>query len=315
MFETIDVSDWEDARPEQMGTKRKIWLRKPAPEGVKGAKWLFKYRFQYETSKIYRDDDWSEKLAAEVAELLGVPHARVELASRRSERGVISRDLVGSLGAIDLIQGNRALSQYIAEYPADSDEYRNSDHTLGRVLEVLGRLKVAVADGTPTTDALRTAGDVFCGYLMLDALIGNTDRNPGNWGVLQYSASPFADLRLCPSFDHASCLGYRETDGRRDSILAPSDGVAKYVRKAYSALYRTAEDKKSMTTHEAFETAAQIHPAAARYWVARVGQVSYPELTDIVAQVPPAIMSDPARQFALAILRTNRDTLLGVEIP
>ena len=255
MFEITDVSDWADARPEQMGTKKKVWLRRPEPDRPAREhreKWLFKYRFQYETSKIYRDDDWSEKLAAEVAGLLGIPHATVELASRRSERGVISRDLVGSLGAVDLIQGNRALDQHIPEFSADSDEYKNSDHTLSRVLEVLTRLNVKAPDGTPDDDALRSAGDVFCGYLMLDALVGNTDRNPGNWGLLQYSDWLLADLRLCPSFDHASCLGYGEPDERRVSKLSKPEGVAGYVKKAQSALYRSVTDKKSMTPTRRF---------------------------------------------------------------
>lgn len=30
-----------------------------------------------------------------------------------------------------------------------------------------------------------TAFGVFAGYLVLDALVGNTDRHPGNWALLE----------------------------------------------------------------------------------------------------------------------------------
>ena len=307
MYETIDVTAWPTAGAEPMGTKRKIWLCDP---GNPREKWLFKYR-----NKEYTGDDWSEKVASELAAVLGVPHARVELAKRGPERGVICRDLVGASGAVELIPGDRVLAQHHPDYPDLAEDYRNADHTLGRVLSVLERLGVAVPDGTPRVDELRTAVDVFCGYLMFDALIGNTDRNPGNWAVLGYSLAP--SLRLCPSYDHASSLGYRETDAVRVRKLGTQDrgdGIAAYAAKAGSALYGSATDRKPLKTHGAFRTVAGSAPSAARFWLVRLGSVPYPDLTDIVARVSPEIMSDEARRFACELLRSNREILLTVPL-
>lgn len=56
---------------EAMGSKEKFWSRESndAPE------WLFKY------PQANTGQHWAEKIAAEVAEALCIPHAKVELAT------------------------------------------------------------------------------------------------------------------------------------------------------------------------------------------------------------------------------------------
>jgi hypothetical protein len=105
------------------------------------------------------------------------------------------------------------------EYPM-ANRYRVAQHTLDRVFAILGRAFIRLPPGTPDTPELRTAPDLFTGYLLLDALIGNTDRHHENWAVLQ---RPSVDSErvavLCPSFDHASSLGHNIRDSERDKRL------------------------------------------------------------------------------------------------
>lgn len=125
-------------------------------------------------------------------------------------------------------------------------------------------------------------------------------------------------FRLCPSYDHASSLGYRETDAVRERKLRTrdrGDGVAAYAAKAGSALYGSAADRKPLRTRGAFRMVASSAPAAARFWLARLGLVPYTDLPDIVAGVSPEIMSDEARRFAGELLRLNRESLLAVPLP
>jgi hypothetical protein len=80
-FDEVDVTAWQPAGPEQLGTKPKQWLF--APEGTF---WLFKSAAvnRGPDGVSYRKgDDWVEKVASAVAELLGLPAARVELAVMR----------------------------------------------------------------------------------------------------------------------------------------------------------------------------------------------------------------------------------------
>jgi hypothetical protein len=61
-----------DARDEleEIGSKAKFWYE-PAGQGRR--QWLFK------ESRVEQGEDWSEKIAAELADLLGLPHAVYDL--------------------------------------------------------------------------------------------------------------------------------------------------------------------------------------------------------------------------------------------
>ncbi|MGL4419388.1 MAG: HipA-like protein, partial [Gemmataceae bacterium] len=61
-YGTQDVSDWQIDSDECMGSKRKFWLMNEEE------RWLFKVRHRSHTG-----DDWAEKIAAELAELLRLP--------------------------------------------------------------------------------------------------------------------------------------------------------------------------------------------------------------------------------------------------
>jgi hypothetical protein len=69
---------------EQLGSKPKFWFR------VEGdaQPWLFKY------TRENTGEAWSEKIAAEIADLIRVPHGRVELAAFVDRRGCAGRSFV-----------------------------------------------------------------------------------------------------------------------------------------------------------------------------------------------------------------------------
>src|SRR5690606_38524174 len=84
-------------RIEQLGSKPKFWFRHSD-----GRLWLFKY------ARENTGEHWAEKIAAEVAALLGVPHARVELASADGQWGAICCDFTHE-GELELVHGNELL--------------------------------------------------------------------------------------------------------------------------------------------------------------------------------------------------------------
>lgn len=69
---------------EQLGSKPKFWFRKPDDEQL----WLFKF------TRENTGEDWSEKIASEVAKLLAVPGPQVELAKFMDKRGCALRSFV-----------------------------------------------------------------------------------------------------------------------------------------------------------------------------------------------------------------------------
>ena len=64
-----------------------------------------------------------------------------------------------------------------------------------------------------------SAWEVFVGYLVLDALIGNTDRHEENWAVIVSESGRY----LAPTFDHASSLGFLLSDPQRLERMSSKD--------------------------------------------------------------------------------------------
>lgn len=111
-FADMDVSRWRFKHEEQLGTKPKRWLQDPDTEQL----WLMKeatFNHRADGRTYAKGDDWAERVACDVAKLLELPAATVELAhgwpGPRTEIGVISRSIVDDDES--LIHGNELLEE------------------------------------------------------------------------------------------------------------------------------------------------------------------------------------------------------------
>lgn len=306
IFPIIDVTSWPTAGEEVMGSKPKVWL-----EAEGGIRWLFKERH-----RLHTGDDWAEKVAAEIAGAIGIPHAMVELAKRNCKRGIITRDLVQELDANDLVLGNSLLLESDSAYPM-VNRYHVAEHTIDKVHAILAQPFIGIPAGCPDASELQSGPDLFIGYLMLDALIANTDRHHENWAILQMKPQDSNRVAvLCPSFDHASSLGHNLADDERLDRLMSRDKnrkITTYVRnsKVRSALYLTGGDKKPLSPLGAFLAMSQLCPRAAKYWLNRLSEIPTEKLTDIASGVPDEIITGVCRSFIREMLVANCANLLN----
>ncbi|MGH8546715.1 MAG: phosphatidylinositol kinase [Gammaproteobacteria bacterium] len=296
MYRIIEVPPDAADSTEQLGSKPKFWFVDSS-----GKSFLFK------EGRSSTGENWAEKVSAEICVLLKIPHASYELAVWRGTQGVISENFVPR-GA-RLIFGNELLARVVSDYERETSYYRQSGHTVIRVFAVLRDAGIQVPTTWQGAAGINTASDVFAGYLMLDALIGNTDRHHENWGLVSHAGSERQEVWLAPTFDHASSLGRNETDVRRAARLASKDpaySVAGYAERARSALYRASTDPRPLSTLDAFREAAKLRPRAAQSWVRRLQAIDDAQVRSIVDEVPPAFMNAPAREFVYHLLLTNK---------
>ena len=222
-YSVIDVRgewppDWNVADDEVMGIKPKFWFEKLDDQKI----WLFKYPVRRETG-----EHWAEKIASEVAGLIGVPHARVELATfentpdERAARFGYKGSVTKSFMQDDdtLIHGNQILPLVVPDYNTQEKRFRQSQHTLYNIWLALDYV-------FKNSEESMAAKAQFAGYLTLDALVGNTDRHNENWGLL--AKDDGSGARIAPSYDHASCLG-RELQDVRRRLLLSEERVGKYA--------------------------------------------------------------------------------------
>ena len=74
-------------------------------------------------------------------------------------------------------------------------------------------------------------------YILLDGLIGNTDRHHENWMVAYTIDAGNVGFAVAPSFDHASSLGRELQDPRRERYLNSPTGVSDYLRRGRGGVF------------------------------------------------------------------------------
>ena len=251
-------------------------------------------------------EDWSEKVACELCHLLGLPHVHYDLAIWKHRRGVVCPMFVPGDG--QLVHGNELLVHLLPGYP-QQQLFGVSEHTLEHVFAILQDVEIQMPIGWTPFTGIDAAVDVFVGYLIQDAWIGNTDRHHENWGLVVHPQG----THLAPSYDHASSLGAHETDANRYDRLTTRDtgrSMQRYVERATSAFYASPADTRPMSTLSAFEEAGRRRPRAAQAWIARLECLSAQDIKAIFANIPSDRISAVAKDFAIRMLALNSQRLL-----
>jgi hypothetical protein len=297
VFPVIPVPDNAPDRSEPLGTKNKFWYN-DASRGV----CLFK------EIRAGTGEDWSETTAAFLCSLLSIPHADYFFALWNGKRGVITPVLHNATER--MILGNELLGGIVPEYrEATTPRGANRFHTVENVF-------LRLADCGPPAEILAPHGvlsapEVFVGYLMLDALICNTDRHHENWGVIdRQDGTP---RRLAPTFDHASCLAHNMPEAQRKERLITRDTnytIEAYADRATSAFYATPYEKKPMGTIAAFVKGAEQYPDAALYWLSQLATLSGERIKEGLENIPDDRMTVEARALAQRMLEHNQRRLL-----
>ena len=176
---------------------------------------------------------------------------------------------------------------------------RHPHDRTGYTIEAVARVLEGV--GPPLASSpLATAFDWFTGYLVLDALVGNTDRHQDNWATIRSGTGS----RLSPSFDHASCLGFLLSDAERLERLDDlgTRSVAHYARGARSKF------EGHPSPLEAATSALQLVNGEVRtHWLDALSLV--PDLLPMMLDQPDNRMTGAAKRFAAALYTLNHSAL------
>lgn len=271
---------------EPLGSKEKFWVSRD--DGL----WLFKF------ARDNTGEDWAEKLAAEFAHALGIDAPRIELASFDGRRGCICKSFIDRDEGETLIHGNEVLSGQMHGYDS-TKVHRQSSHTIENILAALhGVFKAQQAFDA----AVRKLGS----YLVLDGLIGNTDRHHENWGLKH---SP-AGLEVAPSFDHASSLGRENRDERCRHILLDPNGIDRYIRRGHGGIYSEEDDSRGASPLALLIDTAVRNPAYFQGWSTRLQSLTKQRIEMMTERIPPNLASDVAKQFIVSMVVAARTILM-----
>jgi hypothetical protein len=293
-FPEFDISSWRPEGHEPLGTKRKLWWVDPDTE----TDWLFKYATfnrNADGSVYLKGDDWAERIATALAVEIGLPVAVAELALVHAdgavEYGIISQKVLSPDES--LVHGNELLAEtgVVGVHAKDRRGYR------------LEAVRTVLEPVEPPLVGNLTAWECFVGYLVLDALIANTDRHQENWAVVQRDGK----RRLAPTFDHASSMGFQLSDEERTERLETRDRGRQIP--AFAARARSRFEGNPHPCDVAAEALTMVPTAVREHWLGRCAGIE--SLGPIVGRVPAHRMSDPARRFAEGLYASNRARMLS----
>lgn len=287
MYPILNLDSEELIRDETLGTKTKYW---------------FSHNNQFWLYKEARDntgEDWSEKIAAEFAKLLNIPAATVELSEYSMKRGCASLSFLDYEKRDVLIHGNEILAGQVLGYDVGK-KFHQSQHTLENIQSAICSL---FKDLTVNENILTQ----LASYLVLDALIGNTDRHHENWG-LKLTQTPLGneskiqlELQVAPTFDHASSLG-RELKDEKRSLYLKQDSVEAYIRKGRGAIFLSENDKSGANPLRLVEFGTNKMNQYFLPSLNRLKKVRIEELYAIIESVPNTRMSTISKEFTKAFV-------------
>lgn len=176
-----DFSDWVvyEGFHEGSGRSEKIWLKDLATSQIG----LFKFKKDVGTK-----DHISEKLASELAALLGLPSAHVEIGIYKGREGsmsfLINRDNE------DLIEGIWLINELYPNYSAEKmyDDSKQEYYSLEMIINSIEKYGLLA-------DLLK--------MLIFDYLIGNSDRHQNNWAIISKGERKYD---FSPLYDNSSSL-------------------------------------------------------------------------------------------------------------
>ena len=298
MFETIRVNRATAESTEQLGTKRKYWWRDQNDR-----------RMLFKAEERNTGEDWSEKLACELAKLLGLPHVHYDLAEevQTGTPGVVCENCASAPWS--LVMGNELLLARDPTYPAEGRKYKVRVYTVEAVTEVLAALRPPPSKWSAfLPQELMTATDVFLGYVMLDAWIANQDRHHENWAALERDGKRY----LGPTFDHAASMARNITDDERADRLGSTvtnRQIEAFVRKAKSAFYIPTQSK-AVSTLEAWQLFSHYSPTAAATWLEQLSRICNDDVIEVMDRIPTERMSPICKEFTRTLLNANQQRLL-----
>jgi HipA-like C-terminal domain len=166
-----------------------------------------KHRYLFKVASGWKSQQmWSEIPAYELARplKLAVPAAFAAVDTNTGEAGVLVEWFYGypdDLSPSQFVSGSDLLQRTLP-YSA-SDRKKGRPHALRDNMVVCRAYRV------------EDAGLWWASTFAFDALIGNTDRHPENWGLLLTRANPtLRTFTLSPIFDNGTSLGYEPVESK-----------------------------------------------------------------------------------------------------
>ncbi len=287
--------EWKihDDVTEGSGRGRKKWLKNVNTREVG----LFKYPKEHTYRQgVLTGEHWAEKIASDLASIIGIPCAKTEIGTYNGEIGVMSYLILDSTSEV-LVEG----VQYITKrYPGfDVDRLYDRDTEKRYSVQMI---KECIEE--------TNLFDEFIQIPVFDCLIGNTDRHQSNWGIItDVSTTP---LRIAPLYDNGSSLCCRIKIEEINEYF--NDELRFKALIGTKSLSAIAWANKKKTRH--FELMRNLYTDYFNKTINIVRRISdnltNEVINEILKTIPDEVMSASHKSLVDKFLKARRDEILRI---
>ncbi len=244
--------------------------------------------FKYEHDDYICSEACSEKMAYEIARVLGYECAKIDLA----------KDDDNKIGVLNYYFSNRITAPHtdIVAYLNKNKDERKYYYTISNIKSVLDDI-----DNNLFKD--------FIKIMIFDALIGEQDRHEENWGITERDGKYF----ISPLYDNGDSLlrEFKNPLNFKQYHNGPKDFNA-FINRSKTIIYK--EDNKNKYKH--FELIKYLYERYPQYVIPELDNLK--KLTDeiinnIVNKVPDELLTNEHKNYIIMYLMKRRDILLSIE--
>lgn len=244
--------------------------------------------FKYEHEDYDCSEACSEKIAYEIAQILGYKCAKIELAFDSEDK----------IGVLNYYFSNRFEAPHtdIVAYLNKDAKQRNNYYTISNIKEVLDNIDC---------DLFKD----FIKIMIFDALIGEQDRHEENWGITEKNGKNY----ISPLYDNGDSLlrEFRNINNAEKYYDGIKDFDA-FIMRSKTIIYK--ENHKDKYKH--FELIKCLYNNYPQYVIPEINNLT--KLTDeiiadLVNKIPDELLTNKHKEYIIMYLIKRRNILLNIK--
>ncbi len=244
--------------------------------------------FKYEREDYDCSEACSERIAYELAKILGFECAKIDLAF----------DNNGKIGVLNYYFSDRftAVHTDIVAYLNKDSSERNKYYTISNIKAVLDDINPSLFRG-------------FVRIMVFDALIGEQDRHEENWGILEKEGI----FSISPLYDNGDSLlrEFRNLNNAQKYYYGIKDFNA-YIMRSKTIIYK--ENNKDRYRHfELIKYLTENFPELVYPEIEKMKLLTDEKIENIVNKIPNELMTKEHKKYIIYYLKRRRDILLSIK--
>ena len=242
--------------------------------------------FKYEHENYECSEACSEKMAYEIAKVLGYKCAKIELA----------KDTENNIGVLNYLFSDREKSPHtdIVTYLNKESNERSEYYTVSNIKKTLDEIDKSLFQG-------------FIRIMVFDALIGEQDRHEENWGIIEKNGK----YSISPLYDNGDSLlrEFKNKDTLKKFQNSKKDFDA-YINRSKTLIYK--EDKKKRYKHfELIDFLNKNYHEIVKTEIDNLNKLTDNDIDLIVNRIPSELLTNGQKEYIICYLRKRRDILLN----